>query len=139
MVRLSASGATPLPKVSSLPMTSADAPTPSIRIRPRIYIGKNIALGPGKIDLLEKVDQMRSISAAARALDMPYKKAWLLIDSLNQGFGRPIVDTATGGKGGGGAHLTPLGQALVSRYVALEQRINAASEAELQALLALAD
>lgn len=120
-------------------MTSADAPTPSIRIRPRIYIGKNIALGPGKIDLLEKVDQMRSISAAARALDMPYKKAWLLIESLNQGFGRPVVDTATGGKGGGGARLTPLGQALVSRYVALEQRINAASEAELQALLALAD
>lgn len=127
------------PKVSSLPMTSANEPAPSIRIRPRIYIGKNIALGPGKIDLLEMVDKTRSISAAARALGVPYKKAWLLIDSLNQGFGRPVVDTATGGKGGGGARLTPLGQELVSRYVALEQRINAASEAELQALVALAD
>lgn len=128
-----------LPKVSSLLMTSANEPAPSIRIRPRIYIGKNIALGPGKIDLLEMVDKTRSISAAARALGVPYKKAWLLIDSLNQGFGRPVVDTATGGKGGGGARLTPLGQELVSRYVALEQRINAASEAELQALVALAD
>lgn len=119
-------------------MTSAENPSFSIRIRPRIYIGKNIALGPGKIDLLQMVGQTRSISAAARALGIPYKKAWLLVDSLNQGFGRPVVDTATGGKGGGGARLTPLGQDLVSRYVALEQRINAASEAELQALLALA-
>lgn len=111
----------------------------SIRIRPRIYIGKDIALGPGKIDLLEKVGEMRSISAAARALGIPYKRAWLLVDSLNQGFARPVVDTATGGKGGGGARLTPLGEALVERYTALEQRINAASESELQALLALAD
>ncbi len=121
------------------PMTSADFLLSSIRLRPRIYIGKDIALGPGKIDLLEMVGQTRSISAAARALGIPYKKAWLLVDSLNQGFGRPVVDTATGGKGGGGARLTPLGQELVSRYAALEQRINAASEAELQALLALAD
>lgn len=120
-------------------MTPADSPASSIRIRPRIYIGKNIALGPGKIDLLDRVGQTRSIAAAARALGLPYKKAWLLIDSLNQGFGRPVVDTAAGGKGGGGACLTPLGQELVIRYMALEQRINAASEAELQALLELAD
>lgn len=120
-------------------MTSPVTSALSIRIRPRIYIGNNVALGPGKIDLLEMIDRTHSISAAARALGIPYKRAWLLIDSLNQGFGRPVVDTATGGKGGGGARLTPLGQELVSRYVALEQRINAASEAELKALVALAD
>lgn len=71
-------------------MSPNNPPAPSIRIRPRIYIGKNIALGPGKIDLLEKVDQMRSISAAVWALDMPCNKTWLLVDSLNQGFGRSV-------------------------------------------------
>lgn len=111
----------------------------TIRIRPRIYIGDAIALGPGKIDLLRHVGEMRSISAAARALGIPYKRAWLLIESLNRGFCRPVVSTATGGKGGGGATLTPLGQALVERYLALEERINASSAAELAALQALAD
>ncbi|CCE24056.1 conserved protein of unknown function [Methylotuvimicrobium alcaliphilum 20Z] len=107
-------------------------------VRPRIYIGDTIALGPGKIDLLRLIDQTRSIAAAARALKMPYKRAWLLIDSLNQGFGRPVVSTASGGKGGGGAVLTTLGQDLLDRYTALEERINSASHREIEALCALA-
>lgn len=107
-------------------------------VRPRLYIGDCIAIGPGKIDLLRLVGETRSISAAARALGMQYKKAWLLIESLNQGFGRPVVVTATGGKGGGGATLTPLGQELLARYTALEWRINAAAAPELVALQALA-
>ncbi len=107
-------------------------------VRPRIYIGDTIALGPGKIDLLRQIDQTRSIAAAARALKMPYKRAWLLIDSLNQGFGRPVVSTASGGKGGGGALLTALGQELLARYTALEERINTASSREIDALCALA-
>jgi molybdate transport system regulatory protein len=72
-------------------------------------------VGPGKIDLLRQVAETRSISAAARAMGMTYKRAWLLIDSLNQGFGEPVVEASAGGKGGGGAHLTPLGEALVLR------------------------
>lgn len=110
-----------------------------IWVRPRLYIGDNIAVGPGKIDLLRVIEETRSISAAARALGMPYKKAWLLLDTLNQGFGRPVVATATGGKGGGGASLTPLGQELLARYIALEQRINTAAAEEIKALHGLAE
>lgn len=111
----------------------------AILVRPRIYIGDDIALGPGKIDLLRQVGETRSIAAAARALGLPYKRAWLLIDSLNQGFGRPVVETATGGKGGGGTSLTKLGQQLIERYDALETSLNAGAGRELQALRDLAN
>jgi molybdate transport system regulatory protein len=65
---------------------------------------------------------------------MTYKRAWQLIDSLNQGFGRPVIDTATGGKGGGGATLTRLGEELIERYAALEASVRAATHKELEAL-----
>jgi molybdate transport system regulatory protein len=109
----------------------------AIMVRPRLYIGESIAIGPGKIDLLRQVDVTHSISAAARALGMTYKRAWLLIDSLNQGFGRPVVETAIGGKGGGGATLTVLGKQLVECYAAIEARLNTAAQDELEALLRL--
>lgn len=111
----------------------------TVLVRPRLYIGSSIAIGPGKIDLLRAVGETRSISAAARLLGIPYKRAWLLIDSLNEGFCRPVVETATGGKGGGGASLTTLGQELVTAYDALEKRLNAEAAAELSALRRLAD
>lgn len=113
--------------------------TLAILVRPRIYIGDGIAIGPGKIDLLRQIGETHSIAAAARALGVPYKRAWLLIDSLNQGFGRPVVETATGGKGGGGALLTMLGQQLIERYDTLEISLNASAGKELQALRILAD
>lgn len=118
--------------------TSATNPL-AILVRPRIYIDEGISIGPGKIDLLRQVGNTRSIAAAARVLGVPYKRAWLLIDSLNQGFGHPVVETATGGKGGGGASLTPLGQQLVACYDALEQRLNAEATAELEAIRSLAN
>jgi molybdate transport system regulatory protein len=111
----------------------------AVMVRPRVYIGEGISIGPGKIDLLRAVGELRSISAAARALGIPYKRAWLLIDTLNQGFARPVVETATGGKGGGGACLTELGMEIVARYDALEARINDAARDELAHLRALAD
>jgi molybdate transport system regulatory protein len=106
----------------------------AVIVRPRIQFGPALAIGPGKIDLLRAVAETHSISAAARALGLTYKRAWLLIDTLNAGFGRPVVETATGGRGGGGARLTPLGEQLVARYDALEARLNAAARAELAAL-----
>jgi molybdate transport system regulatory protein len=118
--------------------TSAIQQQPYI-VRPRVYLGGSISIGPGKIDLLRLVGETRSIAAAARVLGIPYKRAWLMIDSLNKGFGRPLVDAATGGKGGGGAALTPLGQELLVRYTALEQRIYAAASEELEALHTLVD
>ena len=108
-------------------------------VRPRLYIGDGIAIGPGKIDLLRAVGETRSIAAAARSLGIPYKRAWLLIDSLNEGFGQPVVATATGGKGGGGTSLTTLGQELVAAYDALEKRLNAEAAPELEALRKLAN
>jgi molybdate transport system regulatory protein len=108
-----------------------------ILIRPRIHIGESIALGPGKIDLLRLIGETHSIAASARAMGMQYKRAWLLVESLNKGFGRPVVETAAGGKGGGGSNLTTLGQQLVACYTALEQRINAVSTSEIEALRSL--
>jgi len=115
-------------------MKTAPGSRPAVMVRPRIAIGGAIAIGPGKIDLLRQVAERRSISGAARALGLPYKRAWLLIESLNRGFGRPVVEAAAGGKGGGGARLTPLGEALVARYGDLEAKIDAATQPELKAL-----
>ncbi|MDR2924561.1 MAG: LysR family transcriptional regulator [Azoarcus sp.] len=114
------------------------ASKPDILLRPRIRIGDAITFGSGKIDLLRKVGETQSISAAARALSLPYKRAWLLIDSLNRGFGRPLIETSAGGKGGGGAHLTPLGEQLIKRYDALEASLTLHAAEELRALRDLA-
>jgi molybdate transport system regulatory protein len=102
-------------------------------VRPRLYLGGGLSLGPGKIDLLRKVGECGSISGAARALGIPYKRAWLLIDSLSQGFPRPLLSTAIGGQRGG-ARLTPLGEALIAAYDALEAKLNDSAQAELAAL-----
>ena len=106
---------------------------------PQVSIGDAITFGPGKIDLLRKVGEGHSISSAARALGMTYKRAWALIDTLNRGFGKPVVETSSGGKGGGGARLTPLGEELVVRYLALEAKLNAAAPAELAGLAGLVE
>ena len=110
----------------------------AIMVRPRVHIGESITIDPGKIDLLKQVEATQSISAAARAVGMSYKHAWLLIDSLREGFGRPVVATATGGKGGGGAVLTELGAQLVKRYGAIEACVRLKARAELEALRRLA-
>lgn len=118
-------------------MKITEPPQKAILVRPRIYIGDDISIGPGKVDLLRRIGETRSIAAAARSLAIPYKRAWLLLDALNQALGRPVVEASSGGRGGGGAALTDLGQQLVICYTALEQRLNAESTAELEALRAL--
>ncbi|AOV17708.1 LysR family transcriptional regulator [Acidihalobacter aeolianus] len=96
--------------------------------RPRIRIlrGRDIAIGPGKADLLQAIDATGSISSAARQMDMSYRRAWLLVDTMNQCFVTPLVDTAVGGSGGGGARLTPLGLEVLQRYRAMETNAAAA-------------
>lgn len=106
-------------------------------VRPRVYLRADVSVGPGKIDLLKRVDAERSISAAARAMGMSYKRAWELLAALNHDFGAPVIVTATGGRRGGGAALTPLGHAVVERYEALEARVNGAAEREIARLRAL--
>ena len=107
------------------------------RIRPRLYLCPELPIGPGKIDLLRQIREHESISAAARAMGMSYKRAWQLIDEINHGLGQPVVHTATGGKGGGGARLTATGEALVDRYMALENQLNEAAAPHLRAIAAL--
>jgi molybdate transport system regulatory protein len=84
--------------------------------RLRFKLGTIIVLGPGKTDLLQAIDRTGSISAAARAMGMSYKRAWLLIDEMNRNLKEPVVAAAFGGSHGGGAHLTPFGQEVLARY-----------------------
>ena len=93
-------------------------------------------LGPGKVTLLEKIVESGSISAAARAMNMSYKHAWDLIEEMNVLFGKPLVSTQTGGKDGGGARLTAMGQAVVTRFRAIEDAAAKAARAQMEALQA---
>ena len=83
----------------------------------RIMFRKAIAMGPGKAELLRAIEASGSISAAARALGMSYRRAWLLVDTMNQCFKSPVVETLTGGEKGGGARVTELGQEILHRYL----------------------
>ncbi|MFO1088536.1 MAG: winged helix-turn-helix domain-containing protein [Hyphomicrobiales bacterium] len=100
----------------------------------RIDFGPDTRVGPGKIALLEQIAAHGSISAGGRALNMSYRRAWELIEELNGIFGQPVVAPKTGGRKGGGATLTDLGLALVTRYRAMERAAEAATRPHLEAL-----
>lgn len=104
------------------------------RLRLRIDFRPDGAIGPGKIRLLEAIREEGSISAAARALDMSYRRAWLLVDDLNRLFREPVVSAAVGGRHGGGTELTVFGAALIEEYRAIERDIFAAARPRLDAL-----
>src|SRR3954468_22037886 len=95
-------------------------------LRLRIDFDGAESVGPGKIRLLEHVRDTGSISAAGRAMDMSYRRAWLLVDALNAAFRQPVVMTKLGGKSGGGAVLTPFGAELVRSYRDMELAAQAA-------------
>ncbi len=90
--------------------------------RLRVLLGAAIAIGPGKADLLDAIDEAGSISAAAKRMGMSYRRAWLLVDTMNTCFREPLVASARGGRGGGGASLTPLGHQVLARYRAMEAK-----------------
>jgi molybdate transport system regulatory protein len=100
--------------------------------RLRIILDDAIAVGPGKADLLEGIQATGSIAAAGRRMGMSYKRAWLLVDTMNACFSQPLVEALKGGKSGGGARLTPLGEEVLARY----RRMQAASEAAIKSDLA---
>ena len=102
------------------------------KTRIRILLGAAFAIGPGKADLLQAIAQTGSISAAARSMDMSYRRAWLLVDTMNQCFREPVVDTATGGKGGGGARITPFGTKVLRRYRLIEAKAAAAISGDIR-------
>jgi molybdate transport system regulatory protein len=105
------------------------------RMRLRIYLGDEPhKLGPGKVRLLEAVEEHGSISAAARSMGMAYRHAWEMIDDLNRCFDRPVVAAATGGRAGGGATLTDFGADLVRRFHAMETAARSAIDRDLARL-----
>lgn len=87
-----------------------------LEVKIRLHNGSDIAIGPGKADLLEAIAQHGSISAAARALGMSYRRAWLLVETMNRSFREPLVTTLAGGKHGGGTQLTAMGEQVLQRY-----------------------
>lgn len=106
------------------------------QLRLRIDFGpaKTRSLGPGKIQLLERIGELGSIAAAARSMGMAYRRAWLLVDSMNQCFRNPVLLTRKGGKAQGGAYLTPFGEALIVRYRAMEAKTHAVLSQHIEAL-----
>ncbi|MCO4317688.1 winged helix-turn-helix domain-containing protein [Phyllobacterium sp. 21LDTY02-6] len=83
-------------------------------------------LGPGKMQLLELIRLTGSISAAGRAMDMSYRRAWLLVSAMNAMFAAPVVDSQRGGRQGGGAAVTPFGEELLQRYRAMQEKVDQA-------------
>ncbi len=95
----------------------------SIRITARVIAKGERAFGPGKADLLERIATEGSISKAAKAMDMSYSRAWQLVDAMNNAFRKPLVESSTGGKKGGGAVLTKAGEEILSLFRQMEERM----------------
>jgi molybdate transport system regulatory protein len=119
------------------PSKSRAAPAAGHRLILRVDLASGARIGPGKVALLEEIARSGSISAAGRALRMSYRRAWELVEDLNRHLGTPVVSTAAGGTGGGGARLTEAGQALVGEYRALEAAAAAGAAPHLEALGAI--
>lgn len=91
-----------------------------MRPRLRVLHGKEIALGPGKVSLLEEIERTGTLAEAARGLGMSYMRAWHLLQTMNACFKEPLVHTSRGGAERGGAHLTETGKAVVTAYRQME-------------------
>ena len=90
------------------------------------------AMGPGKAELIERIAQTGSISAAARAMGMSYRRAWQLVEALNSAYKEPVVVTAIGGRRGGGASVTPYGKRLAALFRSMEEKASGAIAADLK-------
>lgn len=104
------------------------------RLKISIVFDSGARIGPGKAKLLESIRDTGSISAAARDMRMSYKRAWLLLDSMNRAFTEPVITAAPGGAHGGGAALTPFGTELLERYRRIHQEAAARADDDLSAL-----
>lgn len=110
---------------------------PTVQFRMRVYRDDAIAIGPGRITLLEAIDRSGSISAAARQLKMSYRRAWLLVNDTNNALKQPAVTSSEGGASGGGSRLTETGRALIRHYRNIEAEAARAAQADIAALTAL--
>ena len=106
----------------------------SPRLSIRIDLASGDRIGPGKIALLEAIDSTGSISAGARSLGMSYRRAWLLVEEVNDALREPAVTAETGGRSGGGAMLTPVGKRVIDLYRAIESNARNAANQEFRAM-----
>jgi molybdate transport system regulatory protein len=116
---------------------SAANRVPVFRFRLRITAGKRIAIGPGKVALLEAIRTTGSLTAAAKSLEMSYRRAWLLLDELNKSLETPAVESAQGGEHGGGSRLTLVGEQLVEIYRRIESNAATSNARDIKRLLAM--
>lgn len=105
----------------------------------RVTLTEAAYLGPGRADLLEQIAATGSISAAGKTMGMSYKRAWSLVQALNEGFGTPLVEASRGGASQGGAHLTATGQTVLAHYRAMQNKTRAAIAGDVAALRQLID
>jgi molybdate transport system regulatory protein len=94
-----------------------------LKLKLQLFCGDEIAMGPGKADLLEAIARAGSISGAGRALGMSYRRAWLLVDTMNRCFEKPLVQTHPGGGKDAGAKLTAEGEATLAAYRGLSSQV----------------
>ena len=100
----------------------------------RVTLTETAYIGPGRADLLEGIAQTGSISAAGKRMGMSYKRAWSLVQALNDGFGAPLVEASRGGAAQGGANLTGLGREVLARYRAMQDKTAQAIAEDVAAL-----
>ncbi|SEI12996.1 winged helix-turn-helix domain-containing protein [Paracoccus alkenifer] len=120
-------------------MTSTPHLRPEFFIR--LFFTQQDMIGPGKVALLEGIERSGSISAAGREMGMSYKRAWMLVETLNGMFSAPLVESARGGAGGGGASLTDTGRQVLALFREIEAaatEVNAERLAALRGMLAKA-
>jgi len=118
-------------------MKDQSAPVASVQLRLRVLAGKDIALGPGKVELLRRVQETHSISAAARQMKMSYMRAWTLIQTMNRCFHKPVILAKRGGKERGGAFLTETGEQVLALYAQLETESLAATKTTRKTIISL--
>ena len=106
-----------------------------VKVPVRLMLDDTIAIGPGKVDLLAAIQTTGSISAAARQMKMSYRRAWMLVETMNACFDQALVNTATGGRSGGGATLTEQGEAVLNAYVEMHREVQHLASQHLQKLL----
>lgn len=116
-------------------MTDPTPPDPSVpRLSLRLVFGSDAMLGPGKAELLERIRDTGSISAAGRQMQMSYKRAWMLVETMNAIFRDPVVESVRGGPNGGGARLTDAGHAVLAQYRSLEATVAHSGADQIAAL-----
>ena len=116
---------------------SDPVPPPDPRLRLRVVFGDGAMVGPGKADLLDLIRTAGSISAAGRVMGMSYKRAWGLVEEMNAAFRAPLVASVRGGVQGGGARLTPEGEAVLAHYRAIEAKAAEAGADDIAAIRAM--